>query len=164
MIESWLIQLRLFPRQFWQDLQGMAQRFLTALVGLVMPVVLWVGFSPGSIGAARPIRPMPSRPDIALGLELWRNLSHPLVESKCQPVPGREQCDRRGAMQDWRAGQALEWQPVLVNQQPHGQVFASLWLPALIQFDIATEPPMPPFQVQPRSWTYQTLLPWRDPF
>ncbi len=142
----------------------MTQRFLAALVGLVMPVVLWVGFSPGSTGAARPTQPMSSRPDMVLGLEFWHNLSHPLIEGKFQPVPGREQCDRRGAMQDWRTGRALEWRPALVNQEPHDRTFANLWLPALIQFDDATESLLPPFQVQTQSWIYQTLLPWRDPF
>lgn len=162
MLESWLLQLRLFPRQFCQTLQALAQRFLTAGVGLVMPLALFIGFSHGgsSWGEGRPSgsgRLAPTGAATAPEVDAWRNLIHPLVEDKPVEEPTREQCDHRGPMQERRAGRGAHGLPTGRMAEP-APVW--VWLPSLVNRD---DPSEPLFQLQPQTWTYQTLLPWTDP-
>ncbi|MFM7425980.1 MAG: hypothetical protein ACKO7W_13485 [Elainella sp.] len=165
MLESWLLQIRLFPRRFWQALrwqalQALAQRFLAAVVGLVMPLALFVGFSQGfSSSASRSAAPV--RTATALEFETWRNLSHPRAEAKPEDIPAREQCDRRGARQERRTGREPNGLPVVETASTSELTLAEILLPALGEFDASWEPL--PVQTQPQTWTYQTLLPWSNP-
>jgi hypothetical protein len=147
MLDLWLLQLRLFPRQLWQTLQALAQRCLTVLVGLVMPLVLFLGFSSG-LGRSELGRAAlePIQAATALGRDAWRNLSHSRVEADPTEVARRDQSDRRGAMQERRAGQSLDWQPQI--DQPN---LDQVWLPGGFGDTSPSEP-----------WLYQTLLPGVD--
>jgi len=132
MLDSLILQVRLFPRQVWQSLRALGQTLMASLMALLMPVALLLGLG-------QPGRTVGEN----FNVESWATLLHPVPTRSYEELPPVEASDRRGAMAEHRGDRERLFDWVAANQPD----LTSTVLPNMI------------IQIQLERWTYQTLLP-----
>ena len=136
MVDSLILQVRLFPQQVWQSLRALGQSLvaslMASLITVLMPVALLLGLAPpGRTG------------EESFNVESWATLLHPVPTRSYEELPSVEASDRRGAMAENRSDRERLFHWVAANQ-PN---LTSTVLPDMV------------IQLQAERWTYQTLLP-----